>query len=310
MILPHGVILCRRIVMLKQIYNHINKALDKFGAYLSFRNYSREDRKGAFPMKGAVVLSSYRVNESVRIEWRFGGWGTRMYVESEPAESRLGTGFGIPGFSFYSSVVSCRRLGTLTKRIGHRQARVAVHDGAIWWDTPLANPDVFPSEEPWYVRGEFSFVDLLLGKVESKREPLMQAEPITVPMPEGAYLGTCSMYLVTVGRPRWFSTTTTVAEVRVEPGIAIPGKGENDYDIEDDVWCSMSTPASSPAEAVGIFVGSLLKKRWGRGGKSWRPDPSTGSRGDDTPNVPSDTTPPSGIHAASTIIPDASPVLN
>jgi hypothetical protein len=297
--------------MFQRFYKYANEKLDKFGAYLSFRNYSAEGRAGKLPLRGALALSSYRTSDSIRIEWHFGVMGMRAFVKSEPDESVFRTGFAIPGFSIYSSVQSYSVLGKATKQVGHREVRIAVHDGAIWWTSPFVDPDMMKSDEPWYLRGSFSFSDALLGKVETKRESISVNEPVVIPMPEGCYPATVSFDLVTFGRSRWFQTTTKMADIKLDKGdVPYPGKGENAWDCGTDGTRQLSTPASSPAEAVGIFVGHVLQKRWARGGKSWLPDPSSGPSSDDAPNIPSDTIPPSGVYTASTIASEASPVLN
>lgn len=282
--------------MFNRFYKYANKQLDKFGAYLSVRNYSAEGRVNKFPLHGAIALSSYRTSDSIRFEWNIGEVKLRAYVESDPDDARFGTGFAIPGLSFHSSILSYQKLGKATKRIGHCEVRLGVHDGAIWWTSP------------WYLRGSFSFADALLGKVETKRESISVSEPVVIPMPEGCYSATVSFDLVTFGRPRWFQTSTKMADIKLDKGdVPYPGKGENAWDCGTDGTSQMSMPASSPAEAVGFFVGHVLQKRWSRGGKSWMPDPPSS---DDAPNIPSDTIPPSGVYAATTIVPGASPVLN
>ena len=297
--------------MFNRFYKYANKQLDKFGAYLSVRNYSAEGRVNKFPLHGAIALSSYRTSDSIRFEWNIGEVKLRAYVESDPDDARFGTGFAIPGLSFHSSILSYQKLGKATKRIGHCEVRLGVHDGAIWWTSPFVNPDMFKSDEPWYLRGSFSFADALLGKRETKRESISVNEPVVIPMPEGCYPATVSFDLVTFGRPRWFQTTTKMADVKLDKGdVQYPGKGENAWDCGTDGTRQLSTPASSSAEAVGIFVGRILERRWSRGGKSWLPDPSSGPSSDDAPNIPSDTIPPSGVYTATTIVPGASLVLN
>lgn len=299
-------------MLLNRFYKYANEKLDKFGVYLSFRNYSAEGRAGKFPLRGALALSSYRTSDSIRVEWHFGVMGTRAFVKSEPGESMFHTGFAVPGFSIYSSVQSYSVFGKATKQVGHREVRVAVHDGAIWWTSPFVDPDMWKNDEPWYLRGSFSFVDALFGKVETKRESISANELVVIPMPEGSYPATVSVDLVTHGRPRWFDVTTKMANIKVtNGGIPFPGKGENSYDIDDDAMYSMSMEASSPAEAVGMFVGSVLKRRWANGGKTWMPEPSNGApNSDDAPNIPSDMMPPSSVHTSTTIAPGASPLPN
>lgn len=304
--------------MFKQLFKRINEALDKHGAYCSFRNYTRDDKNGEFPRHGAVHVSSYRVNDSVRLEWVLGKPDAGFTVKSVPNEAEIGFRFAIPGLSLYFTLESYRKLGDLTKRIGHRQFRIATHDGAFWWETPLADPNGGPSDEPWYVRGSIHVVDLLLGKPETKVIKTEGPTRVEINMPEGVYTGTCEIERRLIGRSRWFSTPQTIARIGLDAphGIPFPGKGENSYDLDDDAIYTFSTEARSPADAVGQLVGRVLHLRWSRGGKSWRPSPpapndgGTQGSGDDAPNIPTSTVPPSGVFTAPTIVPLASFGLN
>lgn len=304
--------------MLKTLYNRLNKALDKHGAYFSFTNYTRDDNKGEFPRHGRIAVSSYRVSDSIRLEWVLGDLDLGFSVRSVPQEARAGVSFSVPGLSLYFTLESYRKLGDVTKRIGHRVLRFATHDGAFWWETPLADPDGGPCDEPWYVRGDFHFVDALLGKTETKTIKTEGPTRVEVHMPEGVYTGTCEIERRLIGRPRWFSAPQTIARIGLDAphGIPFPGKGENSYDCEDDAMYMFSTEARSPADAVGQLVGRVLHLRWSRGGKSWRPSPSSSNdggaqgNGDEEPNIPTSTVPPSGTFTASTIVPLPSLVLN
>lgn len=304
--------------MLKKLYNRINKALDKYGAYLSFGNHTRDEREGEFPFRGHISVNSYRVSESARIAWVLGKLDLGFTVKSDPSEAQVGFRFAIPGITLYFTLESYQKLRDFTKRVGHRNIRFATHDGAIWWETPLANPDGGPSDEPWYVRGSFHFVDALLGKFETKVISTEGPTRVEIHLPEGVYTGSCELERRTVGRSRWFGAPQTIARIGLDAphGIPFPGKGENSYDIDDDAIYEYKTEARSPADAVGQLVGRVLHLRWSRGGKSWRPSPTAptdggaSGSGDDAPNIPTSTVPPSGVFTAPTIVPLSSITLN
>lgn len=303
--------------MLKKLLNRINEALDKHDAYLSFRNYTRADRKGEFPLHGRVNVSSYQTSDSVRLEWAIGESDTRFTVKSVPDEAKVGFRFAVPGLSLCFTLESYRKLGDLTKRIGNRQLRVAVHNGSIWWETPLVDPNCGSSDEPWYTRGCIPVLDWLFGELEIRTVKTERTTKIEVNLPEGAYTGVCELEHRLVGRSRWFNQKIGYAKIGLDAphGIPVPGKGENDYDLDDDAIYMFSTQARTPADAVGQLVGRVLHLRWSRGGTSWRPAPpapndgGTGS-GDDEPNIPSSTVPPSGTFTMPTIVRLPSFVLN
>lgn len=181
----------------------------------------------------------------------------------------------MPGVALYLAVGSYTLLGELTKLIGHRTARVSVHDGAVWWETPLADPHGGPSDEPWYVRGCFDFVTALLGEQETVHEIISIPEWIDaeIPMPEGSYRARVKLERVGVKRARSLaSRTITIAEIDIPGGLPIPGKGENSYDCDEDAIFKMGCEARSVPDAIGTVVSSALVTRWKRGGANWRPE--------------------------------------
>ena len=109
-----------------------------------------------------------------------------------------------------------------------------------------------------------------------------------IPMPEGNYAGVYTAEKLTWDRSRWFAKSKTLATVRCDEGIPVPGKGENDYDIDQDTLYAHSEEASNPAQAVGQFVSSALQRRWRYGGLNWKPEPRDP---ESSPNTHSDTIP-------------------
>lgn len=248
-------------------------ALEQRGVWGWFDNITKSDKRGELPLHGRLFVHAANDTHAFRVEYKLGGVATRAYVESDPHEAEVGAGLALPGLALYVRLGSYPLLGKLTGIIGHRVARVAVHSGALWWETPLADPDISRSGEPWYVRGCFSFVDALLGEETVVQVPVVKDVRVEIPMPEGTYTGTCSIEVIGRKRPRWFGATSKIGTVRIERGVPIPGKGENSYDVDEDAVFAFSSPASTPADAVGALVGSVLVTRWSRGGDGWRPTP-------------------------------------
>jgi hypothetical protein len=258
--------------MVMTFKKRILTALEQRGVWGWFDNITKSDKRGTFPLHGRLFVHSGYDRHTFRIEYKLGTARTHAYVESDPHEAEVGASVALPGIALYVRASSYYLLGKLTGFIGHRVARVSVHSGSLWWETPLADPDTGKSDEPWYVRGCFSFVDALLGAEEIVQTPVVKDVPVEIPMPEKNYAGTCSIELIGRKRPRWFGATSKIGTVRVERGVPIPGKGENSYDVDEDAVFAFSTTASTPADVVGALVGSVLVTRWSRGGADWRPE--------------------------------------
>lgn len=257
------------------IKKQIVDALGQRGFWGWFHNITREEGKGDFPLHGRVFVHANHEAHSARVEWNIGTTTTHAYITSDPSEGEIKTSLALPGVALYFAAGSYNLLGGLTKLIGHKTARVSVHDGAVWWETPLADPDGGPSDEPWYVRGNFDFVTALFGEQEVVREIVSEPEwiDVEIPMPEGSYKAKVKLERVGTKRARGLTQKTlTFAEVDIPGGLPIPGKGENSYDCDEDAILKMSCEARSVPDAIGAVVSSALVTRWKRGGADWRPE--------------------------------------
>lgn len=113
--------------------------------------------------------------------------------------------------------------------------------------------------------------DRLLGRRECTTEIVGRGDAL-VPMPEGVYPATWERERRTWRRARlpWALQTRTDVSLNIEPGIPVPGKGENSWDIEDDAVCG--TGGGSVAAAVGNAVASATRQRRQYAGPGWTPD--------------------------------------
>jgi hypothetical protein len=57
-----------------------------------------------------------------------------------------------------------------------------------------------------------------------------------------------------------------MTQVDIPGGIGMPGKGENDYDIDDDAVYGLSSSESTIEGAIGKVVASVLGTRMKRSG--------------------------------------------
>lgn len=113
--------------------------------------------------------------------------------------------------------------------------------------------------------------DRIFGRCECTTEVTGRGD-VVVPMPEGVYPATWEREQRTWRRSRipWPLRTRTDVSLSIEPGIPVPGKGENSWDIEDDGVCG--TGGDTVAAAVGNAVASATRQRRQYAGPGWMPD--------------------------------------
>lgn len=129
------------------------------------------------------------------------------------------------------------------------------------------------SGDPWWCKGvKINFADLLLGR-RVHTEAVVSESDVLIPMPEGSYRATCKISDCTWRRPRSpFKTKRRGAYVDIPGGIGHSGKGENSWDCGDDGLYGLSCDATTPEEAVGRVVASVLKSRRKYGTASYLAD--------------------------------------
>ena len=277
--------------MVSKLFNRglaaLNRFLDKHNGYAWFRNETHASGKGEFPFKSRFCIN-VGDDEIFRFSYTLGELRASFGMTCSPDEARIGTWFCVPGLSLFMSSSSWEHYRETIKAIGHKMLDLSVDDGHIRWTTPFADPDNHRTDEPWYYRGAIDLGELLLGKESFSREQVSQPIAVTIPMPEGSYAGVYIVERLTWDRPRWFSKSKTLATVRCDEGVPIPGKGENDYDLDQDAIYAHSEDTSDPAQAIGQFVTSALQWRFRYGGLNWKPEPQDP---ESSPNMPSDTIP-------------------
>lgn len=256
---------------------------------ISFLNYSKRDDKGKLPIEGRVTVA-VSDRTSLRVSWNLrSNFHHFVPIKVDPDEGRLTASIGLAPLAFWFSfenyeltkAIAPQRTtahGTLSEP---REIRLDLHDGKLWW-TVWTNPDEWKSTDPWYRRGSFDFAALFFGEMSVTKEVVKGPEIVSIPMPEGSYAAKSTIERITYGRPRWFSEHKTMASVTMDPRegasfkpIPIPGKGENSYDCDEDALYSTSSMVDNDAthaDAIAEVVRSVLKTRWKRGGKNWRPE--------------------------------------
>lgn len=263
----------------------INRRLARFGMRLNSQNLCdlSGGRKGPMWRAGRAWLwlrdDERGNNPKIGVEWRLGRWafGASLGINERYGDDDLTLALNLPGISLYLS--PDRVLPSWVPRPNEPHSTgFYVREGGLWWNV-WQNDFEYRSDTPRWRHGHFDPVDWLLGRSEFSRRLLHSTETV-VPMPERSYPATVKMEEHTWTRPRWpWSRRLLRADISVEGGIPVPGKGENSYDCGQDAVYALTTRASTVPEAVAKLVRSCLERRARYGGPDWRPEPVAGSTG-------------------------------
>jgi hypothetical protein len=219
----------------------------------------------AFPDgRGYFAVDEKRLS----LEWHFKPWphsiGISLSFDGN-GDNEVGFSIRVPFMQLYFSYE-----GGLY-RLPERTIEIRWNDGGFWWSLWHSSYE-WKSGTPKWRSGFFDVADFFLGRQQYSSVNLQTVETV-VPLPEGPYPATVKLNLDTWKRPRWpWPQTLRRADVETHKPMAIPGKGENSWDCEDDAVFSTYLVASSVGEAVGKVVGSVLKTRHQRGGRNWMPE--------------------------------------
>lgn len=114
--------------------------------------------------------------------------------------------------------------------------------------------------------------DILLGKEQYSYKEI-ETLPIIVELSkEEIYEGTATIFESVWHRPRFNSEVViTKVELSVPKGIPIPGKGENDWDLEDRYIYSQTTVLKTTVkDSIEDFIHYIKDKRIRYGGNNWK----------------------------------------
>lgn len=209
-------------------------------------------------------------------EWVHGRLGFALSVRFDCSDNEVMFHIALPGLSYYLGLegISQRFFDLLPmkyKREDHggyeRAIGVRFDDGALWFDV-WSDPMDWRSSDPKWMQFSLHLDDLIFGKTKYETR-VIEERGVTVPMPEGSYGATAKREVSTWTRPRWpwrpFSKRRDVVTIDIPGGIGIPGKGENDWDIDDDAVYAQSSAATTIEQAIGNVVASILSTRRRRG---------------------------------------------
>ncbi len=123
------------------------------------------------------------------------------------------------------------------------------------------------SSDPWWMHWNFDIPDFFLGRTEHESK-VLEKRAVHIPMPEKTYDATVEFTRDSWKRPRWpWPMVITRVRFDVPDGIPVPGKGENSWDCRPDLTGSLSAPARSIEEGIGLVVSTALETRKNRGAK-------------------------------------------
>ena len=238
------------------------------GGWISWQNLN--ERRGP---NGSLV---YGRPYHGRATWHVSGGGPALQISwnlwtdfchAKFSTDRFDRGFhvalAVPPVALWFGVENLRWDWVRRVTREKREIGVSVHDGILWWRA-WSDPDSWSSRTPRWRDGNFHFVDFVLGKPKHASVTIEETHAL-VPMPEGTYRATVKLTEDTWSRARGRTTRVRRAHVEMLDPIPFSGKGESDYDLNDDAVYGSTFPARTVEEAVGHMVQSVLETRRKRG---------------------------------------------
>lgn len=246
-----------------------------------FINYTKREKKGSWARHGAFYLT-WPSNE-VRLEWVLFRLCLGFVVQvSGDDDHAFQLSFGIPGIGqFYFDVRKADWLLWLTGTKWYKGQPIVDWDRKIgfrFFDKALVlYPWVNPNHYPTHGR-DIHFIrpdNILFGRQKYKKYN-ERSFNVGLAMPEGTYPAKVTLYTSEWKRPRWpwwpMTRRVNRADIDVENGVPIPGKGDNGWDMDDDAIFSMTCMSETVDEALEKIRKSTLGDRERRAGKGWVPD--------------------------------------
>jgi len=242
------------------------------------------DRHGSILWHGRASLRDDSDRFHFGVEWRLGrmGFGASVGILSD---DDVGGSLRLPGLSVYwhaSSPVT----RWLREKTGYREREVSfsVHDWMLTfypWVDPMGG---WSSAAPWWSQsilinldpvewGVWRWLRRMIGASQRHTEETLMEKRVLVALPEGTtavvFRWKRSVY------PRWPFRAQVIERWHVEPEkpLAVPGKGENSWDCDDDAIYAMSLPADVYAlhDAVGAVSAVYRDRMRYAGSETWTP---------------------------------------
>ncbi len=234
----------------------------------------KEDSPKAW-LHGRGWLHDRRSRFVLGISWLFPSHFTHAYIEMGDIEHQITVALACPLFALWAHVEGVQWLRRWYLSSGlygyERKIGVSVHNWSLWWEL-WANPYGGNRRLPKWRDGSFDIPRFFLGKNKYTKVDGAPT-PATVSMPEGEYAVTVTFFEQTWKRPRWpWPRQSKGADVDIEGGIPVPGKGENSWDCDEDAFLSIGTSAQNVEEALADVTRRVLERRERYGGANWLPE--------------------------------------
>jgi hypothetical protein len=209
----------------------------------------------------------------LRVEWSLGQFRCGIGIEFSHDDDAVMLTLRIPLLFTLFVGLSSPPLNRLARWTGQRECSIKIHDGALW--TGLwVNPWESSRRDPWYRKlRAFYPLDFILGRTKCGEPRIVDRGQRKIPMLEGEYDADITIEERTWKRARWPFVwhRSLYADVTVEKGVPVEGKGENSWDCGQDATYGMHFPCKSVSEAAAYFTSSMMKNRERYGGKNWKP---------------------------------------
>lgn len=212
-------------------------------------------------------------NDNLYLEWHFfkAARHCLALIRHDGLEGQVTLSIGFPWLFYFAFGWHCwKRFGAHYGDHDQHTTGIKVYKFGIYF-LVAADEDESPLRWGWELK--LHPKRFLLGRSEYSKRHIETIERVPVHLPEGIYLATVELFESSWKRPRWpFTKRILRADIEVDGGIAIPGKGENSWDIGDDAVFSQICPAKTAGEAAKSLADSVMRtrQRYGKG-YAWRP---------------------------------------
>lgn len=253
--------------------------LRHLGIYVRDLKRDRYPERGMINKQGIVWFGGSAWSNAPAVHWQFvvpdrhPGFAIRLDHDDEPLHLHLGVGLftlfaGIDArwakkLRDYFCVIEKQRGEKINRHYTEREISVRFHNKSVWW-TIWMPPDESSSRDPRWRRGAWHPLDTLLGCGRYEDGEILKTERVMIPLHEGQYPATVQLQRRYWRRARWPWPihTYTSAEITLDKDAPeFAGKGEESWQMEDDAISRMSTIARTVGEAIGEYVGAVLRNR-------------------------------------------------
>lgn len=230
-------------------------------------HYSREGKTG---LRSWWHLGSDASRAVIRLECSW--WSTWCHVKADVDDEGWTCAFAFPPIAIWLSFEGFKLWAPRRKCIAtwdndrefwlvdHRECGISFYDWTIRLN-PWSRSDEWRTADPWWIRGVHFDLRRLLGRQAYTIETLRTGITVSIPMPEGVYIGTAKVQRQTWKRPLWFSQKRISTWIDVPKGIPFAGKGENSWDCDDDGLFGCGVDGESVERAITHFREQVERKR-------------------------------------------------